>query len=43
MFFFYVSPNLRLTEAGTGVQDTLSYLLKFFIQVDLKVIEPEKV
>lgn len=43
MFLFYVSPNLRLTEAGTGVQDTLSYLLKFFIQVDLKVIEPEKV
>lgn len=43
IFLFYVSPSLRLTEAGTGVQDILCYLLKFFIQVDLKVIEPKKV
>lgn len=43
IFLFYVSPSLRLTEAGTSVQDILCYLLKFFIQVDLKVIEPKKV
>lgn len=43
MFLFYVSPSSRLTETGTGTQDTLCYLLKFFIQVDFKAIEPGKV
>lgn len=43
MFLFYVSPSSRLTEAGTDMQDTLCYLLKFFIQVDFKAIEPGKV
>lgn len=43
MFLFYASPSSRLTEEGTGVQDTLCYLWKFFIQADFKAIEPEKV